>query len=103
LSHRRAAVAVALLIAATIALHHGVIAISADMHHGHAAVAEFCLGVLTAVGAAVVAVAVGMARRLRWRPAMLLGPRATAVVAPRPLARARPSPSRLSVLCVWRC
>lgn len=72
------------------------------MHHGHAAVAEFCLGVLTVAGAAVAAVAIGLLRHLGRRAGNLLEPCAVAVVGPRPIARARPGPFRLSVLCVWR-
>lgn len=75
---------------------------SADMHHGHAVVAEFCLGVLTAVGAAVAAVAIGSLRRLRWRVCQVLAPRAATAAPIAPTARARPGPSLLSLLCVSR-
>ena len=102
LSHRRAALVIALVVAGTIALHHGAIALSVEMHHGHAVVAEFCLGVLTAVGAAVAAVSIGSLRRLRWPAAFPLAPRALIKVAAAPIARARPGPFLLNLLCVSR-
>ena len=70
-------------------------------HHGVTAAVEMCLGVFTAIGAAV-AVVCGLLRVTRRRaPAALL---ASGVVS-LPTARSAPAragPPALSALCVWR-
>jgi len=52
-----------------IALHHSTLSMG-DMHHGMDAgsVAELCLGVFAAVGAAVIATTLAIVALGRWRP-----------------------------------
>lgn len=68
-NHRRVAFALAsLVIVAGVALHHSDPQMGGMHHEGTAAsVLEVCLGVLTAVGATVVAVALGSLSLGRWR------------------------------------
>lgn len=105
---RGAALLAVALVAAAIAAHHLAPAVGASMgghHDGHGdAVAELCLGVLTAVGTAVAVgglVLLAAGRRLLRDAGALLpltGADRTAP-APRP-PRARAGPS---FLCVMRC
>lgn len=102
--NRRTATLAALLMAMAIAAHHSAIGMSDGMHHGMGmnVVAEICLGVFTAVGAAVASVAVGLVRLGRWRPpSPLLASGLSAAVAA-PLPRARAGPPLLSLICVCR-
>jgi hypothetical protein len=105
---RGAALAAVALVAAAIAVHHLAPALAAGTgghHDGHGdAVAELCLGVLTAVGAAI---AVGGAllhaagRRLgRWRDRLLPLAGIDRAAPPPRTARARAGPF---FLCVMRC
>ena len=103
--HRHAAVLglLAALVCA-IAVHHATPAMGAPHHDDDlAAVAEMCLGVFAAVGAAVVAVAFGLVSLGRWRPAALLTPAGTSPVARPPVPRSRAGPELLTLLCVSRC
>jgi hypothetical protein len=74
-----------------------------DMHHDGmgAAAVEMCLGALTAVGATVAAVAIGVLALGRWPTVAEPGGAAVALAGARaPEARAGPPP--LAQLCVWR-
>jgi hypothetical protein len=101
--HRRAATVLAVLaVAFAVAAHHSGVAM--DMHHdsGMSAVTQMCLGVFTAVGAALVAVGLAVLALGRWRPALTLRPRAPLPASPMPVARARHGPAAVSFLCVSR-
>jgi hypothetical protein len=104
LRYRRASLIAILLVAASIAAHHGGVALAADAHHGMdmGAVADFCLGAFTAVGAAAVTVALGFIRLGRWRPPVTLGYGwlGATLGAFRPSVRA--GPEVLLELCVSR-
>jgi len=101
--HHAAALALVLGLVGVVAVHHAAPAMS-NAHHGSdtVAMAEMCLGVFTAVGAAVVAVALGFLALGRWRPAILLCP-CGALEHPRaPRPRTRAGPALLLLLCVSR-
>lgn len=104
--HRRgdglAALAV-VICAAAIALHH--IDLAADQPHhgtGMSAAVEMCLAALTAVGAAVAAVVVGLIALGRWRPPLVLEGAGLCVAVRSPVPRARAGPGLLLLLCVSR-
>jgi hypothetical protein len=102
---RRHAAGVLLTIALSgaIAAHHSGIAMS-DMHHdGMGTAIEMCIGAFTAIGAAVVAVAIGILALGRWPTPVDLFPTAgrLPIGARAPEARAGPHPL-FSQLCVWR-
>ena len=101
---RRLATVVAMVVCSTaIAAHHSGMAM-ADGHHdaGMGAAAEMCLAAFTAVGAAVVAIVVGLIALGRWRPPLRIAPSALWLSAGPPLPRARAGPGLLLVLCVSR-
>lgn len=101
--HRAAALALVLALVGVVAVHHAAPAMS-NAHHdsGVVALAEMCLGVFTAVGAAVVAVALGLLALGRWRPAILLS-LGGVLEHPRALRpRTRAGPALLLLLCVSR-
>lgn len=99
---RLVVIAAVVVLVGLLAAHHS--AAFTDMHHdtGMDAVVELCLGVITAAGAALVAVAVAIVvlKRARALPAR----RATgvAVLPAVPVARARHGPAVVCVLCVSR-
>jgi hypothetical protein len=95
--------AAVLALATAIALHHSGIAMG-GMHadHGMTAAIEMCLGVMSAIGAAVLAVAIGVLALGRWRPAPVLTPVGLALQAHPPLPRARAGPPLLCLLCISR-
>ena len=86
-----------------LALHHSGAATS-DMHHdmGVNALVEMCLGVMGLVGAAVVAVGLGLISSGRWRPRLTLAPVAVVSWARSPVPRSRDGPLLLSLLCISR-
>jgi apolipoprotein N-acyltransferase len=91
-----------LAVAFVIVAHHS--SVGMDMHQdaGMSTVAQMCLGVLTAVGAALVAVGLTVLALGRWRPTLILRA-AGAMRAPVvPVARARHGPAAVAVLCVSR-
>lgn len=99
---RRFAVLIAMLVcAAAIAVHHSDLA-SGDAHDGMpmSAAVEMCLGAFTAVGAAVLAVALGSISLGRWRLTRSFMPATASWLAPSPLPRARAGPALLLLLCV---
>lgn len=99
--HHAAALAVLLALVAVVAVHHGAPAIS-DAHHGAdvGAVAEMCLGVFTAVGAAIVAAALGLLALGRRWPANLPSRSRVLRAANSPRPRIRAGPALLVLLCV---
>jgi len=98
-----ALVAAIMALGAVIAVHHSTLPMD-DMHHGMdvGTVAELCLGVFAAVGAAVVAIALGIVALGRWRPVLSLAP-ATLATVRAPAPRGRDGPALLRLLCVCRC
>ena len=102
---RLAALGVVLICALAISVHHSGMAMSHghdEMGMGVPAVAEMCLAAFTAVGAAIVFVALGAWGLGRWRPRPLLTPTSVPFAADAPLARARGGPGLLLLLCVSR-
>lgn len=99
---RRAAVlpAVVLGLGLAVGVHHGV-PMTEHGDHGMdmGTVMELCLGVFTAVGAAVVAVVIGMIGLGRWRPPVRLLPLSLPAIVRLPDIRARAGPV---FLCVHR-
>lgn len=95
-----ALISVVVALAGAIVVHHSVMADS-SMGHGMGAVAQICLGVFAAVGAAVLAIAIGILA-LGPRRALLV-PALRALPGVRgPIARARDGPALLVLLCVCR-
>jgi hypothetical protein len=102
LRRHAAGVLIVLALGAIIAVHHAEPA-GGDMHHGGmGAMVELCLGVFTAVGVAVAAIAIALGwlgRRIR--PRRLLLTDVNLVGRRLPLEpRAGPPPQQL--LCIWR-
>jgi hypothetical protein len=98
-----AGVLLAIALSGAIAAHHSGIAMG-DMHHdGMSAAIEMCVAAFTAVGAAVVAAAIGILALGRWLTTDELFPAGGLVPAGAraPEARAGPPPP-FSQLCVWR-
>jgi hypothetical protein len=93
-----------LALGGAIAVHHGVMGLDGMHHDGMGATVEMCLGVFTAVGAAVAAVALGVLALGRWRTPLTLLPAGALTVrlAGRRGPEARAGPPPLSRLCVWR-
>jgi hypothetical protein len=98
--HLMASVAV-LVCAAAITVHHSGLTTS-EAHGGMdmGAAVEMCLAAFTAVGAAVLAVALGLISLGRWRPTRSLQLTAALWLAPSPMPRARAGPALLLLLCV---
>lgn len=94
---------IVLALAVATAAHHSDLA-PGGMHHEMAMTAvELCVGALTAIGAAVAALSLGVIALGRWSPPAIHGHAAWLAVArngQRPEARA--GPSLLPVICVWR-
>ena len=103
--HRRrlAAIFAVLVCSMAIAAHHSGMGMG-DGHHesGMSAAVEMCLAAFTAVGAAVVAIVVGLIGLGRWRPPLRLAPSALWFAAHAPSPRARAGPGLLTLLCVSR-
>jgi len=75
----------------------------AGMHDAMAmSTLEACVGVLTAVGAAVAAVCVGLIALGRWRTPPPLASGTWTVRSCVGRSRARAGPSLLPLVCVWR-
>lgn len=101
--HDLALVAAIVALSAAIAVHHSGMSIG-DMDHdmGVGALVQMCLGVVVAIGAAVVAVALGIVELGRWRTPLVFAP-ATRSAARGPAPRTRDGPGLLRLLCVRRC
>lgn len=100
---RRLTVIVTVLaLSGVIAAHHSGLAM--EMHHdaGMSAVAQMCLGVFAAVGAALATAGVSLIALSRWRPTLSLPAAGTLRLPDVPVARARHGPAVVSVLCVCR-
>jgi hypothetical protein len=98
-----AGVVLAVALSGAIAAHHSGIAMGGMHHDGMSAAIEMCVGAFIAVGAAVVAVAIGILALGRWPTLDEIFPAGGLVPAGAraPEARAGPPPP-LSQLCVWR-
>ncbi len=88
-------------VACAIAAHHSG---AMDMHQdmGMGAVAQMCLGVFTAVGAAFVAAGLAVLMLGRLSPSRTLAPSSPLPARPLPVARARHGPDAVAFLCVSR-
>ena len=106
LRRRRQIVAIVAIVAlgAAVAAHHSPLSMG-DMHHqtGAGAMVQLCLGVFAAVGAAVVAIALGVIELGRRRTTLLFAPPTLAFGAPVTAPRGRDGPALLCLLCVHRC
>jgi hypothetical protein len=102
LRRHAAGVLIALGLGAIIAAHHSEPA-AGDMYHGGiGTVVELCLGVFTAVGVAVAAIAIALGSfGRRIRPRSLL-PAGVAIVRRRLALEPRAGPPPQSLLCIWR-
>ena len=101
LRRHAAGVLVVLALGAIVALHHSGMA-AGDMHHsGMGMVVELCLGVFTAVGATVAAIAIGLRSLGRWRPRRVL-PAGARIVSRHQTVEPRAGPPPQPFLCVWR-
>lgn len=103
--HRRhaAVLAVVTVCAAAIAVHHMGVT-STDAHHdmGLHDTVELCLAAMTAVGAAVIAVALALIALGRWRPPLRVVAAAPSPIACGPHPSARAGPALLLLLSVSR-
>ena len=104
LGRRSAGIVALLMVVGAVQLHHSDLAMG-DMHHDgdmNPIVMTMCLGMFTAVGAAVVAIAIGLLDLGRWAPVrapqLAHAPRDRVALGPR--ARAGPPP--LLLFCVSR-
>ena len=97
------AVAAVLLAGTLLGFHHTDVA-AGQPHPGMdmGAVAEMCVAALTAAGAAVLVVAVGLIALGRWRPPLLMRADGARHAVRAPLSRARAGPGLLLLLCVDR-
>jgi len=92
---------IVLALGAIIAAHHSEMA-AGDMHHtGMGTALELCLGVVTAVGAGVAALALAL-RSLGWRTLRRLLAPDVRLVPPRLTPEPRAGPPAQPLLCVWR-
>jgi hypothetical protein len=102
LRQRTAGVLVVLAVGAVIAVHHSEIA-SGDMEHaGMGTAIELCLGVFTAVGVAVAAIAFGPRSLGRWDTSARLLPLGVRLVARWLTLQPRAGPPGQPLLCIWR-
>jgi hypothetical protein len=102
LRRHAAGVLVVLALGGMIAVHHNGMAMSELDHDGMGPVIELCVGVSTAVGAAVAGIALPRRSRGRWpRPVELAHVGVPRIVTP-PTTEARAGPPALPLLCVWR-
>lgn len=99
--HQLAVLSTVFAFGALIAVHHSAPSMGDMDHGGMGVVAQTCLGIFAAVGAAVVAVAVGIIMLARWRPVIMRVP-ATSAVTRAPAPRGRDGPALLCLLCVCR-
>jgi hypothetical protein len=102
LRRHAAGVLIVLTLGALIAVHHSELASSGTDHGGMGMVVELCLGVVTAVGVAVAAVAIALHSVGRWGRPLRLLPIAVPIVRRRLTPEPRAGPSPQSLLCIWR-
>lgn len=91
-----------LILGGLIAAHHGGPLVDEQHDNGMNAAVEMCLGVFTAVGAALVALSCAVIALERWRPMLTLIASGTLTVPRVPVTRVRHGPAAVSVLCVSR-
>ena len=98
-----AALLAVLAVGGAVAVHHSGFAMD-GMHHdaGVGAAIELCVGVFVAVGATVLAAAIGLLALGRWRPQAALDAVGLSRASARPEPRARAGPALLSQLCISR-
>jgi hypothetical protein len=97
-----AGVLIALALGTMIAAHHSE-PVTGDIHHGGMGpVVELCLGVFTAVGVAVAAIAIALRTFGRWVRPRSLWPVGVAIVRRRLTLEPRAGPPPQSLLCIWR-
>jgi hypothetical protein len=94
-----ALVALMLALGGAVAVHHGAPAMVGDHHGMDIGVVELCVAAFSAVGAAVVAIALGLVALGRWRPPTTSSPVALVLASSLPLPRSRAGPA---FLCVFR-
>jgi hypothetical protein len=102
LRRHTAAVLIVLALGAIIAVHHSAIAGGETQHAGMGTVIELCLGVFTAVGVAVAAVALGLRSLGRWDTPARLRPLGVRLVARWLTLEPRAGPPGQPLLCVWQ-
>lgn len=101
--HHAAVLALLFAVVAVVAIHHAAPAMGAEHHDADmVAAAEMCLGVFTAVGAAIMAVALALIALGRWRPAIVISPYGVLWAGSPPQPRIRAGPALLVLLCVSR-
>jgi hypothetical protein len=98
-----AVIAAVVALVGLLAVHHSGVLMDIHEHAGMGAVIQMCLGVVTAVGAVVLAAAAELLPLRRRHPDRTPPARAGTSVLAAPLARARHGPAAVSVLCVIRC
>lgn len=102
--HRSAGLFALLLVVGAVQMHHSDLSMG-DMHHDSGmgqVVMTICVGMMTAVGAAVLAVATGLLSLGRW-PFIRRTPIRRASCDSTPIwARARAGPTPLLLICVDR-
>jgi hypothetical protein len=102
LRRHSAGVLIALALGVMIAAHHSG-PVAGDMHHGGmGTVVELCLGVFTAVGVAVAAIAIALRSLGRWITPRSPLPARVAVVRRRLTLQPRAGPPPQPLLCIWR-
>ena len=74
LRHHAAGMLIILALAGAIAVHHAGVSLQDTHHDGMTAAIELCLGMFTAVGATVAALALGVLALARWRTPLAVGP-----------------------------
>jgi hypothetical protein len=102
LRRHSAGVLIALALGTMIAAHHAE-PVAGDMSHGGmGTVVELCLGVFTAVGVALAAIAIVLRSLGRWITPRSLLPTGVAIVRRRLTLEPRAGPPRHPLLCSWR-
>jgi len=99
--HLTALIAV-LALCGAVALHHDGMAMGGMGGHDMSVALDICLGVMSAVGTAVIAVAFGLLSLARLRLAWIQIPAGPVVRSRPPVPRARAGPPLLCLLCVSR-
>jgi hypothetical protein len=102
LRRHAAALLVVLALGGLVAVHHSAIAMDHMHHDGMAAVIELCVGVVTALGAGVAAIAVRRRSPRGWPRPKQLATVGVLNVATRTTPDPRAGPASLPLLCAWR-
>ena len=101
---RSPGIAVVLVLAAVVFMHHGSAMDETGQHDGMGAalVMQVCVAAMVALGASVVAVAIGLIPLRRWRPVDRRLPRPRFIACDIARAQARAGPANLFRICVLR-